>query len=342
MRKLSAAVLAGALLLSVTACGASGDAGNSTPSSTSPTTSASSSPEASYVAPTVAPKPGKVVGDQAALEKVKVTQVDGGAKEPKVEFPTPLADNAKTGAKLVTEGSGAALKAGQQLTLNIAQYDGTTGKALAGADYTKAQKQLFTEQVFSGGLEDVYAVLQTAKVGSDIAFFVPKSLSQATEQLWVLHVAAAGEAPAAPKKATAAETAKLKAAGDLPTVTFASDGKPTITIPKGKDAPTDLVVDVLKEGTGKAATATTKVTAKYLGVNWDQGEKFDSSYDRTPDTSEFGLDQVIPGWTQGLTGLKEGTQVVLTIPQALAYGDNPRSAAASGPLVFVVELVKVP
>nr|WP_245348535.1 FKBP-type peptidyl-prolyl cis-trans isomerase [Paeniglutamicibacter psychrophenolicus] len=119
------------------------------------------------------------------------------------------------------------------------------------------------------------------------------------------------------------------------------DGKPAITIPKGKDAPAGLVVDIVKEGTGKVATATSKVSANYTGVRWEDGKQFDSSYDRGK-ASDFGLDGVIPGWTQGLTGLKAGTQVMLTIPTDLAYGpDAAAQGAPEGTLVFFVELKEV-
>lgn len=103
-----------------------------------------------------------------------------------------------------------------------------------------------------------------------------------------------------------------------------------------------LKVEVLKEGTGKKATATSTVTANYFGWG-SNGEIFDStnkSGDVTP--AAFGLNQVIAGWTEGLTGIKEGSVVRLTIPSDKAYGDTDTGTGQPvGPLKFIVELKKV-
>jgi peptidylprolyl isomerase len=71
------------------------------------------------------------------------------------------------------------------------------------------------------------------------------------------------------------------------------------------------------------------------------GQKFDSSWDRGQPI-EFGLDQVIAGWTQGVPGMKIGGRRVLVIPADLAYGQNPPPGSGiepGEPLVFVIDLV---
>lgn len=102
-----------------------------------------------------------------------------------------------------------------------------------------------------------------------------------------------------------------------------------------------LQYEVLREGTGKQPSATSTVECHYEGTLID-GTKFDSSYDRGQ-TATFGLNQVIPGWTEGVQLMKEGAKYRFFIPYTLAYGE--KGAGGSIPpcaaLVFVVELVAV-
>jgi peptidylprolyl isomerase len=117
--------------------------------------------------------------------------------------------------------------------------------------------------------------------------------------------------------------------------------KPDVTIPEG-DAPTDLQIEDLVTGDGAEATAGQHVHVHYVGVSWSSGEQFDASWDRGS-TFDFGLGagQVIPGWDQGVQGMKVGGRRRLTIPPHLAYGSRG-AGGVIGPdetLVFVVDLV---
>tara|TARA_R100001129_G_scaffold175138_1_gene147991 strand:+ start:256 stop:1122 length:867 start_codon:yes stop_codon:yes gene_type:complete len=100
---------------------------------------------------------------------------------------------------------------------------------------------------------------------------------------------------------------------------------------------------VLKEGPedGASPVPTDMVRVHYEGRTAD-GEKFDSSYDRGS-PSMFRLNQVIPGWTQGLQLMSEGDTYLFYIPNALAYGNSNRGDVikAGDDLVFQVELVEV-
>lgn len=336
VRKLSAAVLAGALMFTLAACG--NDSGKSSESSTSAAASSSTAASgASETGGAASTTPADETGDQSVLGKVTVTQNNKGAKAPTVKLGAKATADSKVGAKLANPGTGEALKVDSNLSVNIHAIDATTGKVAPKSNYPSAQTIPMKAAAFANGLEGAWPVMQKAKVGADVTLLMPASMTGASPQVWVLHIAKQTEPP---KKADAAAVKKLKDAGALPTVTF-KDSKPTLTIPKGKDAPSDLIVDVIKEGDGPAAEATSAVTAKYLGVRWADGKKFDSSYDRTPSSTPFTLDGVIPGWTQGLTGVKQGSTVVLTIPGSMAYGDPAPQGQPSGDLVFVVELEKV-
>jgi FKBP-type peptidyl-prolyl cis-trans isomerase FklB len=101
---------------------------------------------------------------------------------------------------------------------------------------------------------------------------------------------------------------------------------------------------VLKEGSGDQPVATSNVEVHYHGTTPD-GKVFDSSVDRG-ETISFALNQVIPGWTEGVALMKVGAKYRFFIPQELAYGANPPGGGQGDikpfmPLVFEVELFKI-
>jgi peptidylprolyl isomerase len=118
--------------------------------------------------------------------------------------------------------------------------------------------------------------------------------------------------------------------------------KPTVTVPTGPP-PTTLVVKDLKPGTGAAAQAGQTVTVQYVGVHYTTGKQFDASWDRNqPFSFQLGAGQVIPGWDQGIVGMKVCGRRELIIPPALAYGNTSQGDIQPGEtLVFVVDLLSV-
>ena len=139
----------------------------------------------------------------------------------------------------------------------------------------------------------------------------------------------------AKQQAAAAEAGKVaKAAGEA---FLAENGKKdgVVTLTSG------LQYQVLKEGNGKKPSATDQVVCHYEGTLID-GTVFDSSYQRNQPAT-FGLNQVIPGWTEGVQLMQEGAKYRFFIPYKLAYGE--RGAGAQIPpfatLVFDVELIEV-
>lgn len=118
---------------------------------------------------------------------------------------------------------------------------------------------------------------------------------------------------------------------------------PQLTIGEGAEAPKELVTEDLCPGEGVAATATDVVTVNYLGVGYKTKQEFDSSYSRG-EPATFPLQQVIPGWTEGVAGMKPGGVRLLLIPSELAYGANPQPGSPIQPneaLAFVVEMESV-
>ena len=101
-----------------------------------------------------------------------------------------------------------------------------------------------------------------------------------------------------------------------------------------------LQYKVTKEGTGKNPVAADKVKVHYHGTLID-GTVFDSSVKRNQPAT-FGLQQVIPGWTEGLQTMKEGGKTTFYIPAKLAYGASGRpSIPGNSVLIFEVELIEI-
>jgi peptidylprolyl isomerase len=108
--------------------------------------------------------------------------------------------------------------------------------------------------------------------------------------------------------------------------------------------PAELQSEDVVQGDGAAAKAGDQVTVQYVGVDYETGEEFDSSWEGGQRFEfELGAGEVIPGWDQGVEGMKEGGRRQLIIPPDLAYGaqGQPPAIAPDATLVFVIDLVKV-
>jgi FKBP-type peptidyl-prolyl cis-trans isomerase len=117
--------------------------------------------------------------------------------------------------------------------------------------------------------------------------------------------------------------------------------QPKVVIPTGA-APSQLVIKDIIKGTGSEARAGELVTVNYVGVLYQGGKIFDSSWKRgEPFSFRLGRGEVIPGWEQGVPGMRVGGRRELIIPPALAYGTtgSPPSIPPNASLVFVVDLL---
>ncbi len=116
--------------------------------------------------------------------------------------------------------------------------------------------------------------------------------------------------------------------------------KPKVTAPKGAP-PKELVVEDLEEGTGAEAKAGDVISVQYVGANYKTSKEFDASWSRgEPFTFALGGGEVIPGWDQGLEGMKVGGRRELIIPPELGYGStgSPPAIPPNETLIFVVDL----
>ncbi|MFL0178079.1 MULTISPECIES: FKBP-type peptidyl-prolyl cis-trans isomerase [Mycobacteriaceae] len=114
--------------------------------------------------------------------------------------------------------------------------------------------------------------------------------------------------------------------------------KPQITVPTGP-APAELVIEDIVVGEGPAAVPGGVVNVHYLGVDYDSGAEFDSSWNRG-ESLEFPLDGLIAGWQDGIPGMQVGGRRQLVIPPELAYGPAGTGHPLAGKtLVFVIDLL---
>lgn len=112
------------------------------------------------------------------------------------------------------------------------------------------------------------------------------------------------------------------------------------TKPGVKTTPSGLQYEVIKEGSGRKPLATDTVEVNYKGT-LTNGTEFDNSYKRGAPIS-FPLNRVIPGWTEALQLMPEGSKYRLYIPYQLAYGMNDQGQIPGGSvLIFEVELLEV-
>jgi len=116
--------------------------------------------------------------------------------------------------------------------------------------------------------------------------------------------------------------------------------KPSIPKPTAP-APKQLEIHDIVAGSGAGAKAGEQISVQYVGVSYKTGKQFDASWDHggQPFPFQLGAGMVIPGWDQGLIGIKPGGRRELIIPPALAYGaqGSPPAIGPNETLIFVVD-----
>ena len=122
-------------------------------------------------------------------------------------------------------------------------------------------------------------------------------------------------------------------------------GKDTSPSPRSApqgDPPSELVIRDIVQGKGPKAKAGDELSMQYAGTSWSTGQQFDASWDRgaQPFTFQLGAGMVIPGWDEGLVGLRKGGRRLLIIPPDLGYGPDGTNGtiAPNETLVFVVDV----
>ena len=288
---------------------------------------------------------GKVVKDGLGCT---ITEVDRTTDE--VEVPTDVKVGKKTKTTDVVEGEKGACTAasGQYLTLDLVGATAADGKVFN--DTYGKDRPLTVRLGESQLIPGLETGLAGQEVGSRRQIVIPaaeaygkdgnpaQGIGPDADLVFVADLVSLSDSPVYCNEAT-----------NIPKGT--REGKPTEVAMPVK-APTDKVkTTVLEEGDGPEATTKSYLTVDYLGVSCGTGQQFDSSWDRE-DPITIALEdakatdtafQVIPGWSDGLVGQKQGSTVQIDIPFEDAYGTQgrPPSIGPSDPLTFIVEIIEV-
>jgi peptidylprolyl isomerase len=145
------------------------------------------------------------------------------------------------------------------------------------------------------------------------------------------------------KPLAGADGKAVKPSADLPAVKVESGKPATITIPKGKKAPTKTVGQNLIEGSGAKVKAGQTIRVTYTGALWKDGKVFDSSASSPQGYFEtvIGKQQVIKAWDAQLVGRAVGSRILMVVPPADGYGaaGSPPKISGTDTLVFVVDIL---
>lgn len=269
------------------------------------------------------------------MDSVELAKDPAEGTAPSVSFETPLqVSEAET--KVLREGDGEDLKEGDNILLQAALFKGSDGSSLGDTYSQGAGQVLKLDDQLKEAIPEMYDALIDAKEGAIIAYSSPDTSGAAGDESTSVEVYQVA------KKIQAPLNEEMKDTSDkMPKVTQDDQGTPTIEKPSGQE-PKDLQTEVLIEGDGEEVSDTDTVVANYVGVRWEDGKVFDSSYDKNAPAS-FPLDNVIEGWKEGLKGKKVGSRVLLAVPTDQAYGTAKQlgedSQYPSGSLVFVVDIL---
>ncbi|MFD5713390.1 peptidylprolyl isomerase [Streptomyces pharetrae CZA14] len=330
MRRRSLMIAVPAGLVTLAGCGddkADSSKASESASPTAPATSAAPSPKI-----VDGPLPAITAGTEFD-EKPTVAKGSG----------TPSKDLA---VKTVVAGGGRTVAEGDYIQANYLGQIWDTAKVF---DNSYDRKTPLVIQLAQGSIIDGWRYALTGKkLGSRVQFSVPpawgygeQGQSQAgikgTDTLvFVVDLQGTFNATSSAKGTEVAQDD-----ANLPKVGTNTDGKaPSVEIPK-TDPPKKLVANYVIEGDGAEVGAQDSVLVQYKGVQWTGGKEFDSTYGRKALTS-FSLQQVVKGWSQGLTGKKVGSRVLIVIPPDLGYGDTPPEGsgiAKGATLVFTVDIL---
>jgi peptidylprolyl isomerase len=257
-----------------------------------------------------------------------------------------------TERSVLIPGTGDPLVDGGTANVFYAIYNGATGALIEDSHDLSADPVPFAFEAGTS-LAGMESALHCATAGSRIAAVIPPAdgfgdaglpdvgLEPGQSLLLIADVVSIAATPDPSSTGTTPEGAAdlptpTAWTTDIPTVDLAVS-PPVVTIP-ATAAPTDLVITVLEEGTGEVVPNPATVTLDYVGISWDTGEIFDSSYARgTPAT--FSTSGVIPGFAAAIVGQKVGSKVLVSIPPEYAYGTDPAANELGGQtLVFLIDI----
>ncbi|ALJ21151.1 FKBP-type peptidyl-prolyl cis-trans isomerase [Microbacterium sp. No. 7] len=263
-----------------------------------------------------------VASSGAATDAVTVEGTTGEVST--LAFDTPLEVD-ELQARMVDEGSGDPVAAGDFVTYALSAFNAETGERLDDLGYEPGE--LLPVQISPQNA--LGRLFGCAKPGSRVVAALPAS-DQTAAEVYVLDLFE--------RVPTAAWGEPQTAVEGMPTVEIAESGEPTLTVPADLATPETTQLGVLKKGDGETVLPGDNVLLQYTGVLTD-GTVFDSSWQRGVPAS-FSTTGVVTGFAAALEGQTVGSQVVAVIPPAEGYGEAGQgSIPANATLVFVVDIL---
>jgi peptidylprolyl isomerase len=268
--------------------------------------------------------------------------VGGTATAPKVTVPENFSVD-QTTTKVIKQGHGDKLAAGDLAKIAFVAYNGRTGKQFdtSYGGRTPLTIELTKDKSLAGFIK----ALKGQRVGSRLLAAIPPidgfgaarpevSLNKSDTMVFYLHIL--------DKVGKTAAGKKVALPADVPTIVV-EDGRPT-GFQKTASTPATLTessAHIAIKGNGAKVPKGGTVVAHYLGQVFPQGAVFDTSWDRGAPAT-FPLDSVIKCWQNLLPGVPIGSRVVLECTAADAYGDTPQPGGKIKPgdaLLFVVDVL---
>lgn len=275
-------------------------------------------------------------------DELKIKPSGLAGSEPKPYIPKVTRPN-RIAMKDLLDGIGTYFSTGEEVVVQYVGYD-RSGKKFA-SSWDKGRPVTFTL-----GAGEVIPAWEEALNGMEIAdrrvVTVPPKLAQGSYPpnipkgkpvVFILELLPRSSAKKAEKipRPKAPKPASKGAAGE------GKKTKPKVVPPKDPK-PKQLVVKDLEEGTGAEARSGDELTVQYVGVGYESGTEFDSSWGKKPFTFTLGDGKLIKGWEEGLEGMKVGGRRELITPPDYAYGsEGAGNIAPNATLVFVVDLLEV-
>jgi peptidylprolyl isomerase len=278
-------------------------------------------------------------GSSGSSGSVQGVAINGElGKTPEVEWDGEL-EVEEMETSVVIEGEGEELAEGDQVSAYLWIGNGTTQEEAyngfeAGQPETIVASQdlnpVFRDAVLGQAIGSRVAVTTTAEEAFGASGNPNLGIGNKDSVLIVVDLMEE-YTPPAPQDVPQSQMPKvIEKGGDVTGLDFTGVEEP--------DPDGELLRTVVKEGDGAVVKETDTVTADYLGMVYDAEKPFDESYSAEP--VPFGLQNVVQGWTYGLSGLKVGTRVLLQIPPALGYGEAGQGddIPPNSTLYFVVDI----
>jgi len=252
---------------------------------------------------------------------------------PKVTWPVGITF-AKSQSKVVWQGDGAPLQAGQPLLLDVFVESLSDRAVLKNTFDRLPQSYLLAPELLG---VDLYNILLTARVGKRVMSVAPPQGEFEGEPAIVIVI------DVLPDQATGE---KVPADPDLPIVTSEPTGEPNIIVDTNKDLPVELSIATLIRGDGAQVEEGSFIVAQFKAIYTTDGEKDGKSWkagdvrqstwppEQAPFEGQIGVGKSLQAWDEGLIDQTAGSRVMLVVPEEWGY-------PGEGTLIYVIDLLDV-